>query len=199
MENLPGGLWPVMLTPFTENKELDIVGLEKLTEFYITNGANGLFANCLSSEMFQLTEEERITIIKTVVKKATNNLPVIATGTFSRDLPTNVDFIKKVYETGVVAVVINTNQLTLETESEDAFKHKVEEIVDNTTPIPLSIYECPEPHKRLLSPALMKWIAGMGRFFYHKDTSCDKEQIEKKLISIKDTSLGLYNAHTPSG
>ena len=35
---LPGGLWPVMLTPFLENNEIDYPGLKKLTDFYINTG-----------------------------------------------------------------------------------------------------------------------------------------------------------------
>ena len=68
--SLPGGLWPVMLTPFLQNNEVDYDVLKRLTEFYIKSGANGLFANCLSSEMFQLTEAERLKVIATVVSMA---------------------------------------------------------------------------------------------------------------------------------
>ena len=58
MNRLPKGLYPVMLTPFNDDYSIDINALEELTEFYIKAGAEGLFANCLSSEMFQLTSEE---------------------------------------------------------------------------------------------------------------------------------------------
>lgn len=192
------GLWPVMLTPFQENNALDVKGLESLTEFYIHTGADGLFANCLSSEMFQLTNEERLTVINTVMKQAEGKVPVIATGTFSQDLDNNVDFIKKVYDTGVAAVIINANQLTDSLAYEDIFKQKLEAILQHTEGIPLGVYECPVPYKRLLSPSLMKWMADSGRFLYHKDTSCDLIAIENKLSAIQASPLGLYNANVPT-
>lgn len=54
VRNFPGGVWPVMLTPFCPNGEVDFAGLEKLTDWYIDNGSSGLFAVCQSSEMFHL-------------------------------------------------------------------------------------------------------------------------------------------------
>ena len=56
--HFPGGAWPVMLTPFTEEGKVDYKGLERLIEWYIENGVSGLFAVCQSSEMFFLSLEE---------------------------------------------------------------------------------------------------------------------------------------------
>ena len=36
--HFPGGAWPVMLTPFTEEGKVDYKGLERLIEWYIENG-----------------------------------------------------------------------------------------------------------------------------------------------------------------
>jgi Dihydrodipicolinate synthase/N-acetylneuraminate lyase len=46
------GVWPVMLTPFDDNREIDWESLKKLIDWYIRAGVDGLFANCQSSEMF---------------------------------------------------------------------------------------------------------------------------------------------------
>ena len=61
MENrFPGGSWPVMLTPFTEDNKIDYDGLKELVDWYIKNGVSGMFAVCQSSEMFYLSLEERV-------------------------------------------------------------------------------------------------------------------------------------------
>ena len=42
MENrFPGGSWPVMLTPFTEDNKIDYDGLKELVDWYIKNGVCG--------------------------------------------------------------------------------------------------------------------------------------------------------------
>lgn len=75
---MPDGLWPVMLTPFTEEKEVDYQGLKALTRWYLEQGAAGLFAVCLSNEMELLTEEERLKI-SSCVKEEAGDVPVAST------------------------------------------------------------------------------------------------------------------------
>ena len=79
----PGGVWPVMLTPYTEDNEVDEQALVQLVEWYIGKGVNGLFAVCQSSEMFFLSLEERLNVARTVVRAAAGRVPVIASGHIS--------------------------------------------------------------------------------------------------------------------
>lgn len=197
-DKLPGGLWPVMLTAFNENNQVDVNGVARLTEFYIESGSNGLFSNCQSSEMFQLTNDERLLVIRTVMKAAGNRVPVVATGTFSASMQTSADFIKRVYDTGVAAVIVLSNQLADTGEDEGVLMKKTEELLGLTGNIPLGLYECPYPYKRLLSPKMMKWMGETGRFFYHKDTSCDPEAIKLKVKAVENTPFAFYNADTPT-
>lgn len=86
-DKLYGGLWPVMLTPFLDNNEIDIGALNELTDFYISTGVQSLFANCFSNEMLQLTNEERLLVIKNVIKVFKERVPVIAFGTCNIHMP----------------------------------------------------------------------------------------------------------------
>lgn len=196
MNKLPKGFWPVMLTPLTTSNHVDLNGLEMLTNMYLDAGANGMFANCLSSEMYQLTTEERLLITSNVVKFCENKVPVVATGTFSRDVSTNSEFIKKIYDTGVNAVILITSLLVEPDENEDVLKTRLEQIMSETGNIPLGVYECPVPYKRLLSPSIMQWMASTERFVYHKDTSCNSFSLEKKATAVAGTNFGIYNADT---
>ena len=86
----PGGVWPVMLTPFTEENRVDEAALEKLVDWYIDRGVDGLFAVCQSSEMFFLSFEERVHITELVVRFAAGRVPVISSGQVSEDLSEQV-------------------------------------------------------------------------------------------------------------
>ncbi len=132
-----GRLSPVMLTPFNADNSIDFEGLKTLTDFYISTGANGLFANCLSSEMYRLSEAERIQLTKAVVAYSNGRVPVISTGSFYHDPNRNIEFIKKIYDQGVDAVILISSILVDETESEDVFKSKLEKILKSTGNIPL--------------------------------------------------------------
>lgn len=45
----------VVLTPFRPDGKIDFPAYRKLLEYYIAEGVAGLFAVCLSSELYQLT------------------------------------------------------------------------------------------------------------------------------------------------
>jgi 4-hydroxy-tetrahydrodipicolinate synthase len=195
---LPRGVWPVMLTPFTEANHLDLDGLRKLTDFYLASGVSGLFANCLSSEMYQLSEEERLAVVRTVVDQTQSRVPVVATGTFTKNSEQAANFIKRVHDLGVAAVITISSVLANPDEEEEVLKGRLEQIMDRTGDIPLGLYECPVPYKRLVSPSLMSWLAKSGRFRYHKDTSCHSDSIRKKIAAIEGSPFSLYNADTPT-
>ena len=112
----PGGVWPVMLTPFTTEREVDYAALEQLVNWYIENGVNGLFAVCQSSEMFYLTLEERLEVAKCVLKAAAGRVPVIASGHVSDAMEDQVAEINAMAKTGVAAVILITNRLAQENE-----------------------------------------------------------------------------------
>lgn len=195
---LPNGLWPVMLTPFNEDKSIDFKNLEILTDFYIDSGATGLFVNCLSSEMYQLTSEERFELTKKVVDHVDGRVPVVSTGTFGRDIKEQVEFIKKLSGTGVQAVVVVISVLVEESEDNKTLLEKLEQIAELTGEIHLGTYECPTPYKRLLTPEIMKWLADSGKFFYHKDTSSNIKDIKAKIAYTRNSDMNFYNANTPT-
>ena len=198
MNHLSKGLWPVMLTPFNADLSLDLPCLETLTQFYLDTGAHGLFANCLSSEMYHLTPDERLQTVRTIINKANGQIPVIATGSFGTPLAPNLDFIKRLYDLGVQSVVINTNQFDNAGSTNERFIATLEKIIEGTPGIPLGLYECPTPYKKLLDHNTLKWLSQSQRFNYLKETSCDPDELILKIEATKDTPLGVYNAHTPT-
>jgi len=198
IKKLADGLWPVMLTPFKENGAIDYSALLELVDFYLEKGASGLFANCLSSEMYHLTEAERHELLTTIVNHVKGVVPIVATGNFGTSMDEQIESIIKINDLGVNAVVIVNSLLVSSPEEESAMVDKFYAILDGTSNIPLGIYECPEPFKILMPPDLLSELAKTGRFLYFKDTSCDTNQMITKIKSIQGSSLNLYNANTPT-
>lgn len=195
MDNSKKGFIPVMLTPFKENGEIDYNSLTRLTEVYLEAGASGLFANCLSSEMFELSDVERIDAIKHIIKVVNGAVPVVATGTFGGAISKQAEFVKRVHDTGTEAVIVITGLLAEETDSDEIFNSRVFELIDQTPLIPLGFYECPVPYKRVLSASQLKSFVDTKRVIYHKDTCLDIEQIKAKLKATQGAEFGLYDAY----
>ncbi len=187
---------PVMITPFLENKKIDFDGLSRLIEFYLSAGVKGFFANCLSSEMYHLTEEERLSLTQHVVKKVNGVVPVVATGSFGTTMKEQVEFAKKIYDTGINAVILITSHFATKTESDEILVKNTMRMLELTGTIPMGLYECPSPYKRIITPEVFKILLETKRLVYHKDTSIDRDKVAAKLALIKNNPLEFYDAHT---
>ncbi|MDO5416832.1 MAG: dihydrodipicolinate synthase family protein [Lachnospiraceae bacterium] len=196
-KEFPGGVWPVMLTPFTSEGDVDYDALKKLVDWYIENGSSGLFAVCQSSEMFFLSLEERLSIARAVVAYADGRVPVIASGHISEEEEAQAEEVNRMAETGVDAVILITNRFAAEDEDDVVWMERCEHFLTKIqSDIPLGFYECPYPYKRLISLENLKKCAESGRFYFLKDTCCDEKLIEKRIEVTKGTNLKLYNANS---
>jgi len=197
MNNYPGGVYPVMLTPMTRKGEIDEQGLRALIEWYIDHGVNGLFASCQSSEIHKMNLEERIRIAKITVDAAAGRVPVVASGHTSEDFEDQVRELNEMAESGVDAVITITNHAARADESDDVWMKNMDRLLERIDPaVHLGAYECPTPYKRLMTPTMIKHIAETNRFYFLKDTCCDCATIKEKLDAIAGTNLKLYNANT---
>lgn len=187
---------PVMLTPFQDGNAIDYNILEGLIEFYLEAGAGGLFANCLSSEMYHLSKEEMLASVSFIVQKVNGRVPVVATGTFPDTLENQAAFVKEMYRTGVDSVIVITSLLAEEKDSEDVFEARVNQLLALTADIPLGFYECPVPYKRILSSDFLGELVRTGRINYHKDTSLNIDSVRAKVAASKDAEdFALYDAY----
>ena len=197
------GLYPTMITPCTADHQIDFKALEDMMRFFMTSGVQGVFAVCQSSEMFFLTLKERVALARAVVEinqamaaqMGLSPLSVVASGHVSETLADQIEEARLIYETGIDAFVLVSNRLDVDRAGDDAFKAHAAAFLDATGDMPLGIYECPYPYKRLLSPELARWCADTERFLFLKDTCCSLKGLEDKLNALKGTKMGLFNAN----
>lgn len=189
------GLWPVMLTPFTQEGEIDYPSLERLIAWYEENGAEGLFAACQSSEIFFLSLKERVELVRFVKSHA--HVPVIASGHTAWGAEDQIAELKEIASAGPDALILITNRLVPAGRQQASMLPMVRRILEAAPQdMPLGFYECPYPFKRLITLEELEWCAGTGRFAFMKDTCCDIELIQKRLDVLRGTSFRLYNANT---
>lgn len=184
-----------MLTTFKDMSAVDFDALTELTDYYIATGAKGLFANCLSSEMYDLSPEESVAVTRHVVRVADNRVPVVATGTFNNKVEDSIEFIKRIHDTGVESIILTTSILAGLSDSDTVLEEKFNQILESTDQITYGFYECPEPYKRLISPPLLTRLLASGRVTYFKDTSLDLAQVAAKVEAGRNLNFGLYDAY----
>ncbi len=187
---------PVMLTPFRDNGSIDLDGLTRLTEMYLHAGVQGLFANCQSSEMYELSDEEKLQVVNHVLRISKGQVPVVAVGNFGKTIPKQAAFMHRIYDTGAQAVIIVTSLVARANEGANVLEERIFELFELTGDMPLGFYECPEPYKRVLTPEQLTKFVATGRVIYHKDTCLDISMVKEKLRGTNAwASFGLYDAY----
>ena len=195
-DRLASGVWPVMVTPFTDDDKIDFDALAAQTDWFVQQGVAGLFTVSMSSEMYFLSNEERLALAEGVVKAAAGRIGVVASGTFGGPLEEQAVFVKRIYDTGVDAVVVIASQLASEEATDSDWHRAAEMLMALAGGVPLGIYECPRPYHRLLTPELIGKLAATGRYLFHKDTCTNIESIRAKIAATRDTPFGFFNAQS---
>lgn len=195
IKTIPNGVFPTMVTPFTDDNKIDYNGVEKILNWYHEKGVAGIFAICQSSEIFYLSFEERLELLQFIIKNAPKEMSIVASGHTADDLDTQIYEANKFIEQGVDAYVFISNRFAKADEDDSVFLKNAEYAVKNIPEIALGIYECPYPYKRLLTPEVMKELIKIGPFRFLKDTCCDTVEIGKKLDAVKGTDFKIYNAN----
>ncbi len=195
IKRIPNGVYPTMVTPFTDDNKVDYHALEQLISWYLERGVAGLFAICQSSEIFFLSDEEKLEILKFIMKNVPKGTTVIASGHTADDLDKQIYDANKYIETGIDAYVFISNRFARAEEDDSVLLKNMEKVVNALPEIGLGVYECPYPYKRLLTPELIKEMTKGGRFQFLKDTCCNLEQIGAKLEAAKDSDFKIFNAN----
>lgn len=190
------GVIPVMLTPFDEAGAIDWGGLEALIEWYLAHGADALFAVCQSSEMMFLSLDERVALGRFVVKTVAGRAPVVVSGHISDGLDAQIEELRAMARVGADALILVTNHLDPRNEGRAAFDATLDRLLAALpSELPLGLYECPAPYRRLLSDDELKRCADSGRFVALKDVSCDLATVKRRIALTRASRLRILNAN----
>lgn len=195
MKHIAGGVYPTMITPY-KNGEIDYGAVKKLVDWYIEKGCNGIFAVCQSSEMAFLSLKERIKLAETVVRQADGRVNVVTSGHVSTTIDEQAEEITEISKTGIDAFVLVSNRFDLHNDGDDVWLENVKAVLDKAKfDVPLGIYECPTPYKRLLTTKILNWCKEDGRFEFIKDTCCNPDMLIERIELLKGSNIKLYNAN----
>ena len=190
------GIVPVMLTPYKEDGNIDYASVEKLIEWYIQNGSDALFAVCQSSEMYFLSLKERAELAAFVVQHVQGRIPVVASGHISDDPYSQIQELQAAVASGADGIVLVSNHLDPKNQGKEVFLHNLQFLLDKLPgDLPLGIYECPAPYRRLISDEELLFLANSGRFTFMKDVSCDLATVTRRVNLTQGTGMVINNAN----
>ncbi len=188
----PDGAWPILLTAFDENRQLDLPAISAMLRFYDGLGSPGVLALGQASEMLLLNDEERMRVAAVVAQQPRDNLSIATVGNFGETLQQQASSLQRVYDMGADIVVV---ALALLPSAKDLAGQLLKLASLVSPEVRLGIYEIPEPEHRLLSPAEVRAVAQSGRYYFMKDTCRLVDIFGEKVAAAADAPLKLYQAN----
>ena len=150
MEPLPRGSFPTLITPMLEKDlSIDYPALDVLLEWQLDSGSVGIFSPCQSSEMFNLTQPERIALAKRVKETVAGRAAHVAVGNFGAvgDVAAQAASINEMAPHCDVVVMVVGN-IAPQSASDAVWQTNVEQLLALTPGVRLGLYECPCPYHR---------------------------------------------------
>lgn len=182
--NNKDGIYSLMLTPFFEDRSIDYNTYEKYADWQVEQGVDHLFAVCGSSEMRELSLEERLKLAELTVKHK-GNTTVVATANIEATKEENIEEVKKMEQTGVDGLVLTTKGMG---DDDEGFVAYIRELASHTT-LPVFLYEFPGYQPCAISGKAYNELTKDGLVWGIKDTTCTMEGIGAKIDNKNDSTV----------
>ncbi|HJV85160.1 MAG TPA: dihydrodipicolinate synthase family protein [Noviherbaspirillum sp.] len=99
------GVYLIAVTPFAEDGSLDLASTDRMVDFYLERGANGLTILGIMGEATKLTAEESRTFTRQVLKRVNGRVPVVV-GASSAGFAPMKELTQSVMDMGASGVMI---------------------------------------------------------------------------------------------
>lgn len=93
------GIITVLNTPFDKDNHIDVAALQMNVDMAMDAGVSGFLVPAMASEVYKLSFDERILMVKTVLDRTDNNFPVFA-GTGETDLNRSMKLLQSYLDIG---------------------------------------------------------------------------------------------------
>jgi dihydrodipicolinate synthase/N-acetylneuraminate lyase len=145
------GIFPSLATPFLPNGDLDIDDQRAIVRFALESGSHGLICFGLAGEVFRLTPDERIELLRAIVEECGGRVPVLA-GVGAEAEHTSIRLAKAAVDAGADGVVIPPPITAPASESELI---RYFERVAGEADVPVMIQDAPEYLNLEVGPAVI--------------------------------------------
>ncbi len=179
-----------LITPMHSNGSIDYRSLEKLLEWHIREQTDGLVILGSTGEAVTVEAEERIDIIRFVLEKVDERLPVIV-GTGSNSTRHTIRLTEQAMELGADAALVVTPYYNRPTQ-EGLFQHF--SAIAHAVPIPQILYNVPGRTGCDLLPETVFRLKDIPNIIGLKDATGDLTRIPKLL----ETEMDLYSGDDPT-
>jgi 1-pyrroline-4-hydroxy-2-carboxylate deaminase len=170
------GVYVAIVTPFSNNHEVDYKRLYELSQWQISQGVQGLVPAGSLGEYASLTNEERAKVVETVIEAAAGKVPVVV-GTGAPSTQQAVGWVRHAKEAGAAGVMAlpPINYRPLENEVIAHYEAL------SSVGLPIIAYNNPHDYKTDLTPDLLVKISAIENVIGVKEFSGDIRRVHEIL------------------
>lgn len=169
-----------IVTPMAEDGSVDFPALERLVEWHIAEGTDGIVAVGTTGESATLDVEEHVAVVRAVVETARQRVPVIA-GTGANSTAEAIELTAEGKAAGADACLLVTPYYN-KPPQEGLYRHykAVAEAVD----VPIVLYNVPGRTGCDLLPATVKRLASIPNIIGLKEAKGEMGRVQELLESV---------------
>ena len=185
-EPIFGTMVPAMVTPFTDDGELDIEATQTLAEHLVSSGADGLVVTGTTGETSTLTDDENIKVFEAVVEAVGGRAKVVA-GTGMNDTAHSAHLSQRAQTAGVDGLLLVTpyynkpNQAGIQAH----FEH-----IASATDLPVMLYDIPGRSVMPIEPETLIALSKHQNIVALKDAKSD---YQSTTLVLANTDLTVYS------
>ncbi|HEL2824619.1 TPA: 4-hydroxy-tetrahydrodipicolinate synthase [Clostridioides difficile] len=179
-----------LVTPFTEDNNVNFEKLGELIEYHIENGTDALVVCGTTGEATTMSESEIFAVIKYTVEKVNKRIPVIA-GTGSNNTMLSVHMSQEAEKLGVDGLLIITPYYNKT--NEKGLKLHFETIA-NSVKLPIILYNVPGRTKVNIKPSVVAELAKIDNIVAVKETSGDLAQVAE-IAKLVPKDFAIYSGN----
>ncbi|MGD2038954.1 MAG: 4-hydroxy-tetrahydrodipicolinate synthase [Desulfobacterales bacterium] len=177
------GTFTVMVTPFTEDEELDEKGFRKNIDWYIEEGIHGVICLGSTGEFANLSIEERRRVIDLTADQVRGRVPIIA-GTAANSTRETIAMTQYAKDAGADAALIVAPFYGLPTQ-DDLYGHY--RAISENVSIPIMAYNNPGFSGVDMLPPLIEKLAAIDNVLYLKESTGDIKRVHELLQRCGDS------------
>lgn len=177
------GLGVALVTPFSENGNVDYAGLQRLVELQIQGGTDYLVVHGTTGESVTLTKEEKVTTLDFIKEIAANRIPIVLGigGNNTREVCNELDSTDLSGVSGILSVSPAYNKPT----QEGIYQHY--KAISQATDREIILYNVPgRTSKNVVAETTVRCAEDFKNIVAVKEASGDLEQVMSILQNRPD-------------
>ena len=185
------GSYIAVVTPFTEERDIDWEAFRENLEFLMSEGAHGLVVSGCTGESWSLTNEEKLQLFEAAVDVAGPEIPVIAgTGYLQTDVV--IELSVRAKEIGTAGIMILPPYYCRPGKREILSHYQA---VSDAAQHPILLYNIPSRVGRDLTPDLIEELADVEWVVAIKESSDTFLRVETLLATVADR-INVFTGHS---